>query len=139
MIQPVWEKLSLSFDRITAAAVVQYLTTEKIDSFICNASGYLNEEGKIVFFDIIDPRFYSLWKPGCFSQNFRFWNILPKVGLGCFKKISATLKNRPEDIIGNAHRPYMIEKIASKHGFNMEYVKSTYYEYRYHAIFSKVP
>lgn len=133
----VWGKLSLSFDRITTAAVIQYLTAEQIDSFICSASARLNEEGKIVFFDIIDPRLYSLWKLGWFSQNFGFWRILPKVGLGCFKKISATLKNHPGDIIGNAHSPYLIEKIASKHGFNMEYVKSTYYEYRYHAILSK--
>ncbi len=135
----VWEKLSLSFDRITTAAVIQYLTTEQIDSFIHNASEFLNEGGKIVFFDIIDPRLYSLWKLGWFSQNFRIWNILPKAGLGCFKKISATLRNRPGDIIGNAHSPYMLEKIASKCGFNMEYVKSTYYEYRYHAILSKLP
>jgi cyclopropane fatty-acyl-phospholipid synthase-like methyltransferase len=134
----VWDRLSLSFDRITATAVVQYLTPEQIDAFIRNASGYLNEEGKIVFFDIIDPRLYSLWKLGWFSENFRFWKTLSKGGLGCFKQLLSILKNRPGDIIGDAHSPYLIEKIANKHGFKMEYVKSMYYEYRYHVILSKM-
>lgn len=134
----VWEKLYLSFDRITTTAVVQYLTPERIDAFIRNSSGYLNEEGKIVFFDIIDPRLYSLWKFGWFSQNFKFWKTLPKVGLGCFEQVSGILKNRPGDIIGDAHSPHLIEKIANRHGFKMEYVKSMYYEYRYHAILSKI-
>jgi len=134
----IWKKLDVSFDRITAAGVIQYLTSEQIDAFIDNAFGYLNEEGKIVFFDIIDPRLYSLWKIGWFSQNFRFWKTLPRVGLGCFKQVSAILKNCPGDIIGDAHSPDLIEKIANKYGFKMEYVKSMYYEYRYHAILSEI-
>ena len=135
--ETIWDKLNLSFDRITATEVIQYMTPEQIDAFIQHASDYLNEEGKIVLFDIIDPRLYSLWKVGWFSQNFRFWKTLPRVGMGCFKQISAILKNRPGDIIGDAHSPYLIEKIANKHGFKMEYVKSMYYEYRYHTILSK--
>ncbi|KKG07857.1 class I SAM-dependent methyltransferase [Methanosarcina sp. 2.H.A.1B.4] len=134
----VWDKLSLSFDRITATAVIQYLTPEQIDAFIRNASEYLNEEGKIVFFDIIDPRLYSLWKLGWFSENFRLWKSLSKVGMGCLRQVSGILKNRPGDIIGDTHNPYLIEKIANMHGFKMEYVKSMYYEYRYHVILSKM-
>ncbi len=134
----VWDKLSFSFDRITATAVVQYLTFEQMDSFVYNASEYLNSEGKIIFFDIIDPKLYSLWKFGWFSQNFRLWKILPKVGLNFFRQVSNILKNHPGDIIGSAHSPYMFEKIAKKYGFEMEYVKSMYYEYRYHAILSKI-
>jgi len=134
----IWKRLNLSFDRITAAAVVQYLTPEQIDAFVRNASDYLNEGGKIVFFDIIDPRLYSLWKIGWFSQNFKFWNTLPKAGFGCFRQLSAILKNRPTDIIGDTYSPYLIEKIARNNGFTMEYIKSMYYEYRYHAILSKI-
>lgn len=134
----IWDRLNSSFDRITATAVVQYLTPEQIDAFIRNASNHLNEGGKIAFFDIIDPRLYSLWKMGWFSQNFRLWKNLPKAGFGCFRQLSAILKNRPRDIIGNTHSPYLIEKIARDNGFAMEYVKSMYYEYRYHAILSKI-
>ncbi|HEY5122602.1 MAG TPA: methyltransferase domain-containing protein, partial [Ignavibacteria bacterium] len=32
----VWDKLESSFDRITAAGVIQYLTLPEIDSFILN-------------------------------------------------------------------------------------------------------
>lgn len=135
--ETIWDKLNLSFDRITATEVIQYMTPEQIDAFIQHASNYLNEEGKIVLFDIIDPRLYSLWKVGWFSQNFRFWKTLPRVGMGYFKQISAILKNRPRDIIGDSHSPYLIEKIANKHGFKTEHVKSMYYEYRYHTILSK--
>lgn len=136
--ETVWDRLDFSFDRITAAAVVQYLTPEQIDAFIHNASYCLNEGGKIVFFDIIDPRLYSLWKIGWFSQNFKFWKTLPKAGFGCFRQLSAILKNRSEDMVADSHSPYLIEKIARNNGFTMEYIKSMYYEYRYHAILSKI-
>lgn len=135
--ETIWEKLSLPFDRITATAVVQYLTPQQIDAFIRHASEYLNEDGKIVFFDIIDPRLYSLWKMGWFSQNFKLWKTLPKTGFGLLRQVSAILKNRPRDIIGDAYSPYFIEQIAIDNGFRMEYVKSMYYEYRYHAILSR--
>ncbi|HET8686402.1 MAG TPA: methyltransferase domain-containing protein [Methanosarcina sp.] len=134
----IWNRLNSPFDRITAASVVQYLTPEQIDAFIHNASDFLNEGGKIVLFDIIDPRLYSLWKIGWFSQNFKFWKTLPKAGFGCFRLLAAILKNRPGDIIGDTHSPYLIEKIARNNGFTMEYIKSMYYEYRYHAILSKI-
>ncbi len=134
----IWNRLNSPFDRITAASVVQYLTPEQIDAFIHNASDFLNEGGKIVLFDIIDPRLYSLWKIGWFSQNFKFWKTLPKAGFGCFRQLAAILKNRPRDIIGDTHSPYLIEKIARNNGFTMEYIKSMYYEYRYHAILSKI-
>lgn len=134
----IWNRLNSSFDRITAAAIVQYLTPEQIDAFILNASDYLNEGGKIVFFDIIDPRIYSLWKTGWFSQNFKFWKTLPKAGFGCFRQLSAILLSRPGDIIGDTHSPYLIEKIARNNGFTMEHIKSMYCEYRYHAILLKI-
>jgi cyclopropane fatty-acyl-phospholipid synthase-like methyltransferase len=133
----IWNKLNLSFDRITASQVVQYLTPDQIDIFIFNASNYLNEGGKIVLFDIIDPRLYPLWKYGWFSKNFRYWRTLPKLCFEYFRQISAFFKGRPCDIIGKTHSPYLIEEIASRHGFKMEYVKSMYYEYRYHAILSR--
>nr|WP_048158813.1 methyltransferase domain-containing protein [Methanosarcina sp. WWM596] len=134
----VWEKLDTKFDQITVAGVVQYLTPEQVDDFILNASAYLNEDGKISFFDIIDPKLYSLWKIGWFSQNFIHRDIFLRACTSCLKKISAFLENRPADTIGNSYSPQIIEKIARKNGFQMEYAKSMYYEYRYHAILSKI-
>jgi len=132
----VWEKLDSSFDRITAAGVVQYLTDEEVDNFISHASGYLNKGGKIVLFDLLDPRLYPLWKIGLFSRNFGFKKALHKIGFEVHSAVSARLKNRPKDILGYTHNPSTIESIANKHGFEMEYVQSMYYEYKYHAIIS---
>ena len=130
----VWKKLDSSFDRITAAGVFQYLTYQEIDKFIFNASNYLNEGGRIVLFDILDSRLYPLWKMGLFSQDSKPLDILCKVGFEFKTMVSASLKNRPRDILGYAHNPYKVEKIVNKQGFEMTCIKSMYYEYKYHAI-----
>jgi cyclopropane-fatty-acyl-phospholipid synthase len=105
----VWDNLESSFDRITAARVIQYLTLQEIDSFIFNASNYLNKGGKIVLFDILDPRLYPLWKIELFSQDADFGKILRKIGFEFRIIISATLNNRPKDILGFAPSPDSIE------------------------------
>ncbi|MGB9938466.1 class I SAM-dependent methyltransferase [Methanosarcina sp.] len=130
----VWDKLDSSFDRITAAGVIQYLTLQEIDNFIFNASKFLNKGGKIVLFDILDPRLYPLWKIGLFSQNANFLNILRKVGFEIKVILSASLNNRPKDILGFSHNPNTIKKIADKYNFETIFVQSMYYEYKYHAI-----
>ncbi|MGB9940520.1 class I SAM-dependent methyltransferase [Methanosarcina sp.] len=132
--ETLWEKLDTSFDRITAAGVIQYLTFQEIDAFIANASKHLNRGGKIVFFDLLDSRLYPLWKLGLFSQNANGLKILHKAGFEFRTIVSASLKNRPKDILGFAHNPHKVEKIANKHGFVMICVRSMYYEYKYHAI-----
>lgn len=133
----LWNELDAPFDRITATEVLQYLTFEQIDNFIANASGYLNTNGKIAFFDIIEPKSYVLWKIGFFSKKVHYWRLFPTVFLGLFDYISVSLNRSPKDIIGYSHSPYKIEKIATKYGFEIEFVRSSYYEYRYHAILSK--
>ncbi|MDR7665276.1 methyltransferase domain-containing protein [Methanosarcina sp. Z-7115] len=133
----VWNEVSSLFDRITTTEVLQYLTFEQIDSFIETASKYLNNDGKIVFFDIIEPRSYVLWKIGFFSKRIHYLKVLPTIFVELFDYICASLSNSPKDIIGYSHNPYKIEKIANKYGFEMEYIRSIYYEYRYHAILSR--
>lgn len=133
----VWNKLESSYDRITAAGVMQYLTLQEIDNFIFNASKYLNNKGKIVLFDILDPRLYPLWKIGLFSQDANFWKILQKIGFECKVIAAASLNNHPRDILGFAHNPNKIRNIAAKHGFETTFVKSMYYEYKYHAIIAQ--
>lgn len=130
----VWDKLDSSFDRITAAGVFQYLTYQEIDEFIFNASNYLNNGGKIVLFDMLDPRLYPLWKIGLFSQDKTCWKFICEVVYGVKNTISASLKNHPRDILGYSHNPKTIKKIANKNGFEIICVQSMYYEYRYHAI-----
>ncbi len=130
----VWDKLDSPLDRITAAGVFQYLTYQEIDEFIFNASKYLNEGGKIVLFDMLDPRLYPLWKIGLFSQDKSCWKLLCKAVCGVRNTISSSLKNRPRDILGYSHNPNAIRKIANKNGFEMICVQSMYYEYKYHAI-----
>ncbi len=133
----VWNKLECSFDRITATGVVQYLTLQEIDSFLFNASSYLNKGGKIVLFDILDPRLYPLWKIGLFSQDADLWKILRKIGFELKVILSASLNNRPRDILGFAHNPYTVKQIADRYDFETTFVKSMYYEYKYHAIISQ--
>ena len=133
----VWNELTTSFDRITATQVLQYLTFEQIDNFIANASYHLNNNGKMAFFDIIDPRSYVLWKIGFFSEKIHYWKLLTTIFVGLCDRVFISLNKSPVDIIGYSHSPHEIEKIANKHGFEMEYIKSVYYEYRYHAILSK--
>ncbi|MDQ1253384.1 MAG: hypothetical protein QG646_2551 [Euryarchaeota archaeon] len=130
----VWDKLELSFDRITAAGVFQYLTYQEIDEFISNASNYLNKGGKIVLFDMMDPLLYPMWKMGLFSQDRNLLKFFCKMGFEFKKMVFASLNDRPLDILGYTHNPYKIKVIANKNGFEMIYTQSMYYEYRYHAI-----
>ncbi|MHC1755906.1 MAG: class I SAM-dependent methyltransferase [Methanosarcina sp.] len=130
----VWDKLDSSFDRITAAGVFQYLTYQEIEDFISNASNYLNKGGKIVLFDMLDPRLYPLWKIGLFSQDKSVRKFLYKAVYGVRNTISTSLKKRPKDILGYSHNPNKIKKIANKNGFEIICVQSMYYEYKYHAI-----
>ncbi len=132
--ETLWENLHFTFDRITAAGVIQYLTFQEIDAFIASASRYLNADGKIVFFDVLDPRLYPLWKLGVFSPNAGILKALYRVGCDFRTSVSSTLRNHPRNIYGFSHNPYKIQKIANKHGFEMRYVQSMYYEYKYHAI-----
>jgi Methyltransferase domain. len=132
--ETLWENLHFTFDRITAAGVIQYLTFQEIDAFIANSSKHLNMNGKIVFFDILDPRLYPLWKLGIFAPNAGILKVLYRVSCDFRTSMMAALRNRPRNIYGFSHNPYKIQKIAKKHGFEMGYIKSMYYEYKYHAI-----
>ena len=135
--ETVWEKIYYKFDRITAAGVIQYLTFEEIDTFLENASVHLNKGGKIVFFDLLDPRLYPLWKLGIFAPNAGFLKTVYRAGCNLRTSISATLNNKPRDIHGFSHNPYKLQAIANKNGFKMNSAQSMYYEYKYHAIMSK--
>jgi len=129
----VWNKLNSNFDRITAGQVVQNFTIQQIDNFILMASRHLNEGGRIVLFDIIDPKLYFLWKLGFFKKDFKSHCVGQFVS-EIHSKISSIIKRHPDDIIHLGYSPHVIEAIALKYHREVEYVKSIYYEYRYHLI-----
>lgn len=139
----VWERVHESFDRITAGQVVQYLKLEQLDRFISGASKRLNPGGKIILFDIIDPRIYFLVKIGVLVPKYTFTtkagitNIAKSTIRLAISKPLAILKQTPADKIGNSHHPDDIYQIARKYDLEMEYVCSMYYEYRYHVIFTR--
>jgi len=128
----IWENITQSYDRIITIGVVQHLTIDQIEQFIKNASERLNPDGKIIFFDVLDSRLFYLWRAGLFSKKYNyFFAFLLFLKL----KLIHLIKGGPDDkIMGYSYNPYVIEKIAQKFGLQMEYVSSTYYEYRYHAI-----
>ncbi len=140
----VWERVHESFDRITAGQVVQYFKLEQLDRFINGASKRLNPGGKIILFDIIDPRIYFLVKIGVlvspkntFITKTGITNIAKSTIRLAILKFLSMLKQTPADIIGNSHHPGDIYRIAKKSDFEMEYVCSMYYEYRYHLILTR--
>ena len=133
----IWQKLPFSVDRITTAGVMAYLTLEQIDDFLFEASKKLNEDGKVIFFDVIDPKLYILWSIGFFSKTFSVIHLL-KIIPFYFRRLGRKLKHMPKDEMGNSFNPNVIERISNKNGFKMEYIRSMYYEYRYHVILTKI-
>jgi len=135
----VWQKVPQRFDRITSGQVIQYFTLDQIDDFIRNASLTINENGKIILFDIIDPEIYFLKELGLFAgKDLGPFRLLKRVVSLLINRILRHLKKLPLSYIGFAYRKQQINQIAAKNGFSMECVWSMYYEYRYHAILSKI-
>ena len=134
----VWEKIDDQLDIVTNAGVVQYFTLEQIDRFINNASKHIRDGGKIVLFDVIDPRTHTLWELKLFVNHKvvklrivgRYLKLLLQRGYRHFKKL-------PYNHKGNAFYPGVFESLANKYMLDYERVSSMYYEYRYHVIFSK--
>ncbi len=129
----IWNKLYFKFDCIITSQVLQYFTKKQIDNFIFMSSKYLNEDGKIILFDIIDPKLYILWKIGFFGKDFRKQCASRLLGY-IYMRLSNFIKRKPADVIGYAYSQDVIESIAINHNLQVNFVKSIYYEYRYHAI-----
>jgi cyclopropane fatty-acyl-phospholipid synthase-like methyltransferase len=131
----IWEKINQSFDFITSGQVIQYFTLGQVEAFIKKAKDFLEPGGKIIFFDVIDPRIYFLFELGIFQQK-----KMDKLRI--FKSFIKTVKARavrhsrglPDREIGYGHLPHNIIKIANDCQFEAQYVCSMYYEYRYHLI-----
>ena len=131
----IWSKLNQNFDRISATGVIQYLTKKQINSFLKDALPKLSGCGKILLFDIVDPRLFFLFKLGLFKKNDigkmkLFINAVTLI----FYEFCRFLKRLPLSNMGYAYYPKEIQEIAARHNLQFDYVWSMYYEYRYHAI-----
>lgn len=134
----VWEEVPQSFDRITAGQVIQYFDRGKIDTFIGQASSRLNGNGRLIFFDVIDPRIHYLFELGLFGKE-KVGTVKMAIRMlaNFFSKRLRRLKALPTAEIGYAYRPEEISEIARKHGLHSEVIWSMYYEYRYHLILTR--
>ncbi|HWQ18507.1 MAG TPA: methyltransferase [Methanotrichaceae archaeon] len=141
--ESIWNKLSpgSTFDRITAGGVVQNLTLERVGSFIENAKARLNEDGKIVLFDIMEPRNLALWEAGLWKDDevplAKVSRNLIMAYLGRRLNMVRGLPERP--VLGHAYTPQQMSAIAKRCNLSVAYANAMHYEYRYHAILTRDP
>ncbi|HWQ18506.1 MAG TPA: methyltransferase [Methanotrichaceae archaeon] len=139
--ESIWNKLSpgSTFDRITAGMVVQNLTLERVGSFIENAKARLNEGGKIVLFDIMEPKNLALWEAGLWKDDEVPWARVSRYLIMAYlgRKLNM-LRGLPERrVLGFAYTPKQISDIAKRCSLSAAYANAMYYEYRYHAILTR--
>ena len=137
----MWRQLSgQRFDRITAAAVVQYLDETQLLDFLEGARDHLSGAGRVVLFDVIDPRPLYLYERGALTTG----SAMPSLPLLMRRSLGVTARrairrtrNEPARELGVAHAPEAMQAIGEAAGFDdCRIVRSMYYEYRYHALFS---
>ncbi|MDD2715970.1 MAG: methyltransferase domain-containing protein [Candidatus Wallbacteria bacterium] len=130
----VWSKLDRKFDRITCGQVVQYFNSRMLDEFLGNCKKSLNPGGKIILFDVIDPRIYLLYHYRIIgNQKPQAVRLFYAAAIFC-RDLFHLLSFTPLCELGFAHHPESMSRIAARHGFKMTRVGSMYYEYRYHAV-----
>jgi len=131
------------FDFITSAGVMQYLSESQIRLFLGRARDHLNLKGRITLFDLVDPRVYWLAKYGWFQAQpmglRAMGSGLKQSSKIVLRKLIRSLANRPEDHMGFSHHPSHIEAVAQAEGYRVRFVRSMYYEYRYHALLEQAP
>lgn len=131
----IWEKNFGPFDIITTAGVIQYFSLGQVENLIKNGKRFLKPEGKIIFFDIIDPRIFFLFELGIFkSKRIGAFRILKSFIALTMHRLKRKFRGLPISEMGYAHLPQAIIDIASKYQFTSRYCCSMYYEYRYHLI-----
>lgn len=134
----VGTKVSGPFDRITSSGVMQYLNYEEIEHLLTQFEKLLAKDGCIALFDFIDPHSHLLFKAGLSSaQPRRSVGALLNGGKELFRRWKRRAKGESELTIGHAHSPDRIVGIAARQGFNAEYLRSIYYEYRYHLLLKR--
>ncbi|MEO6773412.1 MAG: methyltransferase domain-containing protein [Kofleriaceae bacterium] len=124
----IWDRVTGTFDRITAGQVVQYLEPAQLERFLQRARDRLATGGRVLLFDVIDPRIYTLSELGLFE---------PRPALSRarrFLEVAVARLRRSSHEVGYRYAGYELARIAERAGFRCETVWSMYYEYRYHAV-----
>jgi cyclopropane fatty-acyl-phospholipid synthase-like methyltransferase len=137
--ESVWTILGgQKFEMITSAGVLQYLSEQRIELLTARAREHLVSGGRVVHFDIPDPRIYLLVRAGLFGDApWRLRQLASSIfALAKFLGLKGLdlLRGAPRDVIGYQHHPQRLCALASRCGFRAEIVWSMYYEYRYHLI-----
>lgn len=130
----VWQNNSDTFDAISAAGVLQYMTAEQVSDFIACAKQRLNRDGMIALFDILDPLIYPLFAMGAFQGKVGKTKMIARYAKSKALAIGRALRGKPGSDMGYVHYPQQIEHFALQNGLRMERVSSIYHEYRYHAL-----
>jgi cyclopropane-fatty-acyl-phospholipid synthase len=135
----VWAIVSQSFDRITAAGVIQYLRPQQIKDLIVHAMQHLSEDGKIVLFDVIDPMLYFLFELGLFrSGKRRTISFLKRLLNVAMDRAIRKWKHQPPSELGYLYSPNMMITMLQKYPVSVEIARSMYYEYRFHVIIRRL-
>lgn len=142
----IWRALARDerFDVITAGQVAQYMTPSQIEAFTREALGRLNRGGRLVYFDVIDPRMFALLELGLLPRSpDGLWPDLPasgrRIALALLaqarSRLVRRLRGQPSREIGYTHHPALFRRLAEAYGIQVQFVGSMYYEYRYHVLF----
>jgi cyclopropane fatty-acyl-phospholipid synthase-like methyltransferase len=135
----VWERASGQFDCITAGGVVQYWDPGQLDRFIARAVERLAAGGRIVLFEIIDPRLYPLHALGQFRlEPTRLPSLAVRAAGYAWSTVRRVLAGETALPLGHGYTPAKLQALAERHGLSLQLAWSMYYEYRYHAILRRV-
>lgn len=130
------------FDVITTAGVMQHLSLARFEAFLQGARGALNRGGRVVLFDLIDPRRYRLAELGIFGARPGFVCAAVAVGRNLpallLRRLRMARNGRENDRIGFEHHPMHVCRIAERQRFSVEFVNSMYYEYRFHVLLQRL-
>lgn len=140
--EEVWGRLgSQRFQVIATTGVAQFFTPEAILKFTGKAAGQLEPGGRIFFFDVMDPLLFFLYNCDYFSVSrhrglVRWGRKIALGGVELFRNLIGRLRGRPGGRYGYCHPMALFRDVASGLGLQVSFVRSMYYEYRYHVIFS---
>jgi SAM-dependent methyltransferase len=140
--EEVWSRLgSQRFQVIATTGVAQFFTPKAILEFTEHASDQLEPGGKIFFFDVMDPLLFLLYNCDYFSVSnhrgaVRWGRSLALGGIELFRNLIGRLRRRPGGRYGYCHPMALFQDVATGLGLQVSFVRSMYYEYRYHVIFS---
>lgn len=135
--ETVWKKIDKKVDVIIATGVIQYFQQQQLERFIINCASNITDDGRIVFFDVINPLKFLFFRYNLINDKGSLVNFIRCT----FDLISLFfLKKNPDKYLGEigyGYYPNNFSNFCMKNSLNVEIVSSLYYEYRYHVIIQK--